>query len=297
MNIKAELSDTQISTYNRQGYLLIPSFFSREEIAPFQKSLKEDPSVGGYIQHIHDGEKTTRDDHVNGYRLDYIGWYKEGNDWLGMATRLERVVIGARQLIGEEVYHYHSKLARKPAGGSGSLMWHQDYGGWYQDGCLLPEMLTCVVALTESNCDSGCLRFLKGSHTMGRVDRIPSEHAYANINPLRLAGMREQFEEISLEMKPGDGLFFHGNLVHSSGPNSANYDRWLLQMSYNGISNAPVFEKQEHHAAIPIEIAPDNALRDKLFDGIYSDTPLQDLTNPEAEGATIYYRNSFPLLS
>ena len=291
------LSAGQIEAYHRDGYLFVPGFFSPEELAPARAAIARDPSIGGRLEHVHDGAGETREDRDNGYRLDYIGWFREGDDWLGTCTRLQRVVEGAAALIGEAAYHYHSKLARKPKDNSGTLIWHQDYGGWYQDGCIRPDMLTCVIAVTDATEESGCLRLLKGSHKLGRLDRIPGEHAYANIHPRRLAGILERFEEVPAVMRCGDGLFFHGNLVHSSGPNTADYDRWLLELSYNGMSNAPVFERQSHHAALPLEVAPDDALRNGAFDGVFERTPIQELSDRAAEGASIFYRDEFPLLS
>jgi len=161
----------------------------------------------------------------------------------------------------------------------------------------MPDMLTFVLAVTDADDRSGCLRFLRGSHKMGRVDRIRNEHAYANINPQRLAAMLEQFEEVGAQMHKGDGLFFHGNLVHCSGPNTADYDRWLLQLSYNGVSNAPVFDNQRHHAVKPMNVAPDNALMDGDFLDVFGRTPIQDMTDLHAEGASIFNRDEFPDLS
>ncbi|MFP6743277.1 MAG: phytanoyl-CoA dioxygenase family protein, partial [Alphaproteobacteria bacterium] len=287
----------QIEAYHRDGYLHLPGFFSLEEVAPACDAITRDPSIGGRLEHVHDGAQETKEDHRNGYRLDYIGWFREGDDWLGTCTRLQSIVEGAAALIGEPVYHYHSKLARKPNVDSGSLIWHQDYGGWYQDGCVRPDMLTCVIALSDATEESGCLRFLKGSHKAGRIDRVADEHAYGNINPHRLAGIQERFEDVPAVMARGDGLFFHGNLVHASGPNVANYDRWLLELSYNGMSNGPVFDNQSHHAPVPLNMAPDDALRTGAFDGIFEHTPIQDLSDRGAEGASIYYRDGFPPLS
>lgn len=291
------LTTEQVEIYHRDGFLHLPEFFDPQELEPLHASLSADPTVGGRIHYVHDGNDETRGDDVNSYRLDYIGWYRDGDDWLGTCTRLEGIVECAATLIGEPVYHYHSKLVRKPNVGSGSLIWHQDFGGWYQDGCLMPDMLTFVGAVTDSDNHSGCLRFLKGSHKMGRVDRLTGENAYANIQPRRLAAMQAQFEEVGAEMRAGDGLFFHGNLVHCSGPNNANYDRWLIELSYNGISNAPVFEGQEHHAVKPMEIAADNALRDGDFHGVFGRTPIQDVADRNAEGASIFYRDDFPDLN
>ena len=40
----------------------------------------------------------------------------------------ERVQISPTQLLGGEVYHYHTKLMMKEAHTGGSFIWHQDYG-------------------------------------------------------------------------------------------------------------------------------------------------------------------------
>ena len=292
------LGPEEIDAYRRDGYVYLPGFFSPRELAPACEAIARDPSIGGRIEHVHDGISETKQDRDNGYRLDYIGWFREGDDWLGTCTRLQRIVEGAAALIGEPVYHYHSKLVRKPREGSGTLIWHQDYGGWYQDGCIRPDMLTCVIALTD--CDGReRLSALPEGFTRAGPPRSSPRRACVREHQPATTGREFSivFEEVPAIMHRGDGLFFHGNLVHSSGPNRADHDRWLLELSYNGMSNEPVFEDQGHHAAIPLEVAPDDSLRIGAFDGVFGRTPIQDLSDHGAEGASIYYRDEFPLLS
>ena len=95
-------------------------------------------------------------------------------------------------------------------------------------------------------------------------------------------------------MRPGDGLFFHGNLVHGSGPDDAGHERWLPGLSCNGVSNAPVFDVQEPHAVNPMDAAPVGALRDGRFNGAFGRMPLQDPSDPHAAGASIRCRDDFP---
>ena len=289
MSTERPLTRDEIACYHRDGYVIVPAFLSAEELAPLKQAIDEDPGIRGRLATIHDGSETTLH--------DYLGWVRHGDDWLGTATRLARIVESAATLIGEPVYHYHSKIVQKPAARSGQVVWHQDFGGWYQDGCLMPDMLTCIVALTQATEESGCLHMLKGSHLMGRVDRIRDEHAYANIHPLRTDAMLERFERVAIELESGDGLFFHGNTVHASGDNRASWNRVLLEFSYNGISNAPVFPGQDHHAVKPLEIAPDNSLRRGTWSGVFDSTPLCDLNDPEDEGYTIFVRDRFPDLN
>lgn len=42
----------------------------------------------------------------------------------------------------------------------------------------------------------------------------------------------------------GDALFFHSNLLHTSGPNNSDLRRWAFLMAYNTKSNNPVIP---HH--------------------------------------------------
>ncbi len=276
------LTPDQIVAYHRDGYLLVPGFFDAEEIAPMQEALRHDPSVGGRLATVHDGSEKTRH--------DYLGWTRHGDDWLGVATRLARCVEGAAALIGEPVYHWHSKLVKKPAGNSGRVVWHQDFSGWYQDGCLMPDMLTVIVALTPATLENGCLHMLRGSHRMGRLDRVRDADAYAAIQPRRLAAILDRFEDVPLTMAPGDGLFFHGNVVHASFENTSRDDRMLLEFSYNGVSNAPVFDNQDHHAVKPMTIMPDDSLRQGAWNGVFGSTPLCDIDDPRDEGYSIFHR-------
>lgn len=48
-----------------------------------------------------------------------------------MQTSLLAIIFAAivtTQLLGGEVYHYHTKLMMKEAHTGGSFVWHQDYG-------------------------------------------------------------------------------------------------------------------------------------------------------------------------
>ena len=52
----------------------------------------------------------------------------------------------------------------KPPADGGSLIWHQDYGYWYNNGCLYPDFVMAFVALTKNDRENGGLEILKGSH-------------------------------------------------------------------------------------------------------------------------------------
>lgn len=55
-------------------------------------------------------------------------WNNPGDDITGMVGRCHKVAGTMGQLLGGEVYHYHTKLMMKEAHSGGSFVWHQDYG-------------------------------------------------------------------------------------------------------------------------------------------------------------------------
>ena len=74
------------------------------------------------------------------------------------------------RLLGGEVYHYHHKLILKEPLTGGAWEWHQDYGYWYNNGCLFPLLASCLIAIDRATGENGCLEVLQGSHLIGRID-------------------------------------------------------------------------------------------------------------------------------
>ena len=56
---------------------------------------------------------------------------------------------GEGRLIGSPIYHFHTKVMLKEPRVGGTWEWHQDFGYWYQVGCLAPDkMLSAILAWT-----------------------------------------------------------------------------------------------------------------------------------------------------
>ena len=83
-------------------------------------------------------------------------WSNPGNGTLGQFTRSARVMGSAEKLLGHEVVHYHSKQLLKHPNAGGVWNWHQDYGYWYKDYFLTPEMVTCCENQEAIRCAGWC---------------------------------------------------------------------------------------------------------------------------------------------
>jgi ectoine hydroxylase-related dioxygenase (phytanoyl-CoA dioxygenase family) len=54
--------------------------------------------------------------------------------------------------------------------GGGAWEWHQDFCYYYNEGLLQPDKVTnVVIAVDDNTTQNGCMRFIRCSHTLGRV--------------------------------------------------------------------------------------------------------------------------------
>jgi len=148
--------------YERDGYVIVRGLFDTEEIGLMREAMEQDPHLSASLYERKDAEgKSTR----------MALWNHPGDSVYGLAARSHRVVDTMEDMLGGEVYHYHSKLTAKEPFDGGAWEWHQDYGYWYHNGCVYPYMGSVMVALDRANRDNGCLQVLRGSHLYCRVSR------------------------------------------------------------------------------------------------------------------------------
>jgi ectoine hydroxylase-related dioxygenase (phytanoyl-CoA dioxygenase family) len=163
-----------------------------------------------------------------------------------------------QRVLDDEVYHYHNKMILKEAKVGGAWAWHQDYGYWYDNGCLLPDMASCLIAVDRATQENGCLQVLAGSHRMGRVNHMEVGEQ-TGADPERVEAARERFELIHCELEAGDAIFFHANLLHRSDQNRSDHPRWAFICCYNARRNDP-YKESRHPCYSPLEVWPDERI-------------------------------------
>lgn len=244
-------SDAQLQTYHDDGYLLIGGMFDVEEIELLSRAAKEDKAL--------DENSFGRDDGEGG-KVRLSLWNHPGDGIYGMYARCERIVDAVAQILGDEPYHYHSKMIMKDAKVGGAWTWHQDYGYWYQNGVLTPNLVSVFIAVDPATRENGCLQVIKGSHHCGRIDHVlTGEQAGAEME--RVEQILKRHELVYAEMSPGDALFFHPNLLHRSDQNASEHSRWSMICCYNAKSNNP-YKDSHHPRYTPLDKVPDAAIRE-----------------------------------
>jgi ectoine hydroxylase-related dioxygenase (phytanoyl-CoA dioxygenase family) len=247
-----KLTAAQIATYHKDGCLVVKDFLSNEEIKKLQDIAFED---GVMRKHAFDLNDQT------GKKTKLTLWYKPGNDTYGLLTRSNRIIASVNELMDGDspVCHFHSKLMQKEPKVGGAWEWHQDYGYWYKNEFLLPEqMMSVMIAITDANKANGCLQVIKGSHKMGRIEHgFAGEQVGASQHYVDLA--LKTMELVYVEIKAGDALFFHSNILHRSEANTSDTARWSLISVYNRAANIP-YNEPSQSSTVPVNIVPDEAL-------------------------------------
>jgi ectoine hydroxylase len=247
---QAHLDEADRAAFLQDGYVLKRAFFDAEEVHLLQQAIATDPAIGKNIAQISDSKGAT---------TELALWNHPGDDLFGMVARSTRVVDGMELLLGGEVYHYHTKLTMKRPKVGGAWDWHQDYGYWYANGCLFPDLASVFIAVDPSRRENGCLEVLRGSHLMGRIEhglvggQTGADHE-------RLQHAMKVLDHVYCEMDPGDALFFHCNTLHSSSSNTSERPRNAMLCCYNRTSNNP-YKVHRHPQVTPLHKVADDKIK------------------------------------
>ncbi len=245
------LSDTLCEQFSRDGYLIVERLFDLDEMKLLSQIARADHELLTQAASRRDGEGGV-------IRLSVRN--ELGNDIYSAFVRCRRIVDTMEKLLGGEVYHYHHKMILKEPRVGGAWEWHQDFGYWYENGCLFPELASCMVAVDPANRSNGCLQVLKGSHRIGRINHGPIGDQ-TGADPERVQVALGRLERVLCEVESGDAIFFHCNLLHRSNRNDSDAPRWALICCYNAARNDP-YKESRHPRYHNLEKWPDDRIKE-----------------------------------
>ena len=212
------LADEQIADYQRDGFLLMRGLFSPEETANLREHFME-------IQREALVEGSQAREHYQPASLEAA----EGDilkhfprvmmphqfDELSKQYLLDKRVGGVlRDLFGEEPLAAQSMHYFKPPGARGQAL-HQD------DFYLRTSPGRCIAAWTaldDADSENGTLFIVPGSHVAGVL--CPHAADLSTSFTTEEVDVPEGMAPVELKLEAGDVLFFNGEVIHGSYPNT-----------------------------------------------------------------------------
>ncbi len=149
--------------------------------------------------------------------------------WLNELIRNPVILDAVEDLIGPDILCWGSSFFTKKARDSRFVSWHQD-STYY--GLRPAETVTTWVAFSESAVESGCVRFIPGSHRSGILDHAET----ADSQNLLMRGQTidgiDESSAVDAELRPGEISIHHETVVHGSNPNNTDRARIGLSIHY-----------------------------------------------------------------
>ncbi|HEX3885151.1 MAG TPA: phytanoyl-CoA dioxygenase family protein [Stellaceae bacterium] len=194
------LTDTQVETYRRDGYLAPVRVMDEDEARSVRAALEAiEAGMGGPLK----GDVRHKPHLLFPVLADLV--------------RHPVILDAIEDVLGPDILCWSSNFFIKEAETPSFVSWHQDSTYW---GLSTPDVATAWVALTPSNLENGAMEVIPGSH---HADQIPHRDTFDHDN-LLTRGQEvmvevDDAEAVPLVLRPGEISLHHVRLVHGSPPN------------------------------------------------------------------------------
>ncbi|MFK7995721.1 MAG: phytanoyl-CoA dioxygenase family protein [Granulosicoccus sp.] len=145
-------------------------------------------------------------------------------------TRLPAVLDAVSAILGPNLLVWNASFFIKEANTKDFISWHQDLTYW---GLTESHEVTAWVALTASTPESGCVKFVPGSHTHNIVEHRDTFHKDNLLSRgQEIAVDVNEEDAVDVQLMPGEMSLHHGRVFHGSHANQSGDRRIGLAIRY-----------------------------------------------------------------
>ena len=144
-------------------------------------------------------------------------------------TRAPAILDAVASILGEDLLVWGCSLFAKPARSDAFVSWHQDLHYWGLDA---DEEVTAWLALSPASVESGCMRFIPGSHCSVAAHRDTFAESNLLSRGQELAVEVDEAHAVDAPLRPGQASLHHGRTFHASHPNRSAQRRVGLAIRY-----------------------------------------------------------------
>ncbi|MBQ4814056.1 phytanoyl-CoA dioxygenase family protein [Pseudoalteromonas luteoviolacea] len=239
-----------IQQLNAHGFCHLPEVFSHAQVDEFKTQIQK------YIDENHEGIVHEADSSaVRGIHGPHLY-----SDFFQAITNKKEFLELASSLLGEPCYVHQFKINIKRRMVGQHWPWHEDFVYWNKkDGIKEPNMLNIVIFLDKVELLNGPLCVIPSSHHIDDLTDVEAQDSAwqqdvsasltYQLSEKRVEALIKQYGVHYLMGNAGDVTAFHPKLAHSSANNMSPWDRQMVIITYNAISNAPSLDKPDKRPA------------------------------------------------
>lgn len=217
--MSTSLTEDQVAQYWRDGFMFPLRIMSEDAALSLRAELEaiETRYADGGLPHP-------------------IAQYKRVNSHcvmpLAARVAMENAILDAVEgILGPDLLIWSCEFFIKEANTDKIVSWHQDLTYWGLGET--SDQVTAWLALSPVTEESGCMRFVAGTHKSSIVEH---RDTFAEDNLLsrgqEIAVEVDEADATSIVLKPGEMSLHHGQLFHASGPNTSNDRRIGVAIRY-----------------------------------------------------------------
>lgn len=225
--VTALLNTDLVHTYREHGYVVLDDIYNESELNDIE-AFFEDYRANGLLEGSHQGSELDR---WRSTRFEEVDRTKQQVRALHPHRFSDKIL---RYYLHPNVAAVLAALFGKPAFGAQTMYYYKPPGskgqGMHQDNFyLLAQPATCAGAWTpidDADEENGCLYVVPGSHHDGLYCPDHQEPSrWLNYGDSHITRFPRDRKPIPLPVRRGQTVFFHGQLIHGSGPNRSK-TRW-----------------------------------------------------------------------
>ena len=145
-------------------------------------------------------------------------------------VRHPRLIEAVSEVLGPDLLVWGSGLFIKEPRTPDYVSWHQDLTYWGLDE---QQEVTAWVALSPATIESGCMRFVAGTHKEPIVSHFDT-HAEQNLltRGQEIEVEVDEADAVDVVLRSGQVSLHHGHLFHASNPNGSDDRRIGAALRY-----------------------------------------------------------------
>ena len=213
-----------IKDYNLNGFCVVRKIINKKTVN----------SIKGEIRKILNKKKNKllrKDYNLINKKINSLHSLTRYSKFFKKISKNQKILDICINLLGKNPEFRQSEYFAKPKKIGLQSPYHQDNYYW---NVKKSNALTTWIALTPANKKNGGLKYLVGSHKLGTIEH---ENSYApgssqKINNDEIKKLKKKYKEVIIDLKVGDALFHHCEVIHGSNKNKSNFDRKGLTMQF-----------------------------------------------------------------